>query len=93
MRNDDDSLPRDQLRDGALDEDLVLRVDVRCCLVEDDNGGILQHGARDGDALALASRELTASAADNGIIAVGKLLDEVGAARKLCRTFDLCIGR
>ena len=70
MRDDDDRLPGDQLCDSALDDGLVLRVNVRRCLIEDDNGGVLQHRACDRDALALAAREMAAAAADKGIVAL-----------------------
>ena len=57
MRDHDDRLAARQLGDGALQVALVLRVDVGGGPVEDDDGRVLQDGARDGEALALAARQ------------------------------------
>ena len=49
--NRDDRLAARKLRNGLLDEVLVFGVDARGCLVEDDNGRVLEDGPRDGRAL------------------------------------------
>ena len=51
-------------------------------VVEDEDRGFPYEGARDGEALPLPSRQRQAAAADEAVVAVGKLPDEVvGAGR------------
>ena len=83
----DDRLAARQLGDGLLDEVLVLRVDARGGLVENDDGRVFENGAGDGDALLFATGERAAALADDGVIAVRQRHNEVMAAGLLCR-FD-----
>ena len=53
-------------------------------LVEQDDGGRLEDGSRDGDALLLAAAQLQAALTNLSIVAVGKLLDEVRQLRAGC---------
>ena len=67
--------------------DLLLDLDV------DGAGGVVEHqdrrvdeqGAGDGDALALAARQGVAALADDGVVALGQLPDELVGARRHAR--------
>ena len=56
---------------------LAHRVEVRRRLVQDQDRRVLQEGARDGHALALAARELRAALAHDGVEPVGQRGHEV----------------
>ena len=66
-----------QLGQRLLDQELALGVEVGGGLVQDQDGRILQEGARDREALALAAGELHAALAHLGRVAVGQGGDEV----------------
>ncbi len=69
-----------------LDHRLVLGIDGRQRLVEHQDRRVAQQGAGDGDALALAARELDALLADRRLITLRQAPDEVvdvGRARRL----------
>ena len=69
-----------------LDEPFRFRVERRGGLVEDEQRGILEDGAGDADALALAAGELAAAVADVRVVALFGGHDEVvgvGDARRL----------
>ena len=71
---------------------LGFRIERRGRLVEQQNWRILQHGARDGEALALAARELHAKLADRRLIALGQIDDEVVGGGGLSGGLDLGVG-
>ena len=54
----DDRLSLGQLGDRLLDQVLVLRIDAGGGLVQNDDGGVFQNGAGDGDALLLAAGDV-----------------------------------
>src|SRR3546814_6043613 len=60
-------------------------------LVEQQDGGVLQHGAGDGDALALTAGEVAAARADLGVVAAGEGGDEIMGAGHAGGLFDLGI--
>src|SRR3546814_8756358 len=62
-------------------------------LVEQQDGGVLQHGAGDGDALALTAGEVAAARADLGVVAAGEGGDEIMGAGHAGGLFDLGIAR
>ena len=64
--------PLHQPLDGLLDRRLGLGVDARRGLVEDQDPRVLEDGARDRDALALAAGETLAALADEGVVASGR---------------------
>ena len=66
----DHRLALHQFRHGALDDGLVLGVDVGGGLIEDDDGRVLQHGAGDGNALPLTAGEVRPAAAHLRVVAV-----------------------
>ena len=69
-----------ELLEGLLDAALGLGVERGGGLVEDEDGRVLEDGAGDADALALAAGELDAPVADIGVVALFLLEDEVVGA-------------
>src|SRR5208337_2723104 len=65
-----------QVGKAALDDGLRLGVETGGRLVENEDAGIGQDGAGDGEALALAAAELYAALANDGLIAIGKAFGE-----------------
>ena len=61
-------------------------------LVEDQDGRILENGAGDGDALALAAREAVTAFADAGIVVFDAALDEVTGCGGFCGAVHVVIG-
>ena len=62
---------------GILHKPFALGVEGRCCLVENQNGRILQYGPRYADALALAARESSATVADACVESLLRSLNEI----------------
>ena len=85
VRDDQDRLAADQTGQRRLDERLVLDVQTGRRLVEQDDGRILEEGARNGNALALAARKGAAVFADVGVPLVRELFGKFVAVGKLCR--------
>src|SRR5215813_13787510 len=63
--------------EAALDEAFGLGVEVARRFVEDEDEGVGEEGAGDGDALLLAAAEADAAFADHGVVAFFELGDEV----------------
>ena len=63
-----------QAQQRLLHRPFALVVERAGCFVEDQDLRVLEEGAGDGDALALAARELDAALADIGVIAMGRAL-------------------
>ena len=76
-----------------LDDRLILRVGVRCRLIQNDDGRVLQHGTGNGDALPLTAGQVTAGCTAYGLIAVLQPHYELVAAAFLRGVNDLRIGR
>src|SRR5665213_1318359 len=70
-----------EIAEAALDESLGLGIEGAGGLVEDEDAGVGENGARDGNALPLSSGELDAALADNGVVLVGEPLGELVDAR------------
>ena len=92
MGDHDDGLFVGQGVDGLHQLLLVLRIHVGGGLVQDDDGRVLHHGPSDGQPLPLTAGEGAAGLADDGVIALGQLHDEVVAAGPLRRLDDLFHG-
>ena len=92
MGDDDDGFVAHQLRDARLYLCFVLGVETGCGFVEQDDGGVLQQGARDGDALSLAARERFAILADDRLVALGHAADKLVALRQLCHAAHFFVG-
>ena len=85
--NHDDSLVMGQCLDSPLQFILILQVNAACCLVQNDDRCVLQHGAGDGNPLFLAAGQSTASLANHGVIAIRQGRNKVMAA-SLFRRFN-----
>jgi hypothetical protein len=72
-----------------LDLGLALGVERAGGLVEQQDRGVLQEGAGDGDALALAARQARPGLADDGVVALGQVQDEIVGGRLARRRLDL----
>ena len=79
--------------EGPLDLGLRLGIERARCLIEDEDRRVLQDGARDGDALALAARQRGAALADHEVIAAGLAHDEVVRLREPRCVFDFRVRR
>ena len=80
---DDDRRPTGERGiEGALHRHLGLGVEVRRRLVEDDDVGRLEQQPGDRQALLLAATQPVAAVSDNGVEALGQVVDEV---TDLCR--------
>ena len=84
--------PRSRRGEALLDQPLALAVEVAGGLVEDEDPGVGQHGAGDGQALALAAAEPHAALADQGVVAVGQAVDELGGVGGLGGVGDRASG-
>ncbi len=78
-----------QPRQRTLHMALAFGVERRGRFVQQQDRRIAQHGAGDGDALALAARQFQAAFADARIVAVRQLHDEFVRRRVLRRTLDI----
>ena len=78
--NDQQSLTPAQLGDGLLDVALVVGVHAGSGLIQNDDGGILQNAAGNGDSLPLSTGEAGSTFADDRVKAVGQFHDEVIAS-------------
>ena len=93
MRDSDKRLALHQPADGALHQRLVFGVGVGGRLVEDDDGRVLQDGARDGDALALTTRKPISRLTRRRSITLWKITDELVGSRGARRCLHLGVGR
>ncbi len=69
--------PSHQGRQGRLDQAFALAVEVAGRLVEDEDRRVGQDGPGDRQPLPLAAAEPDPSLADEGVVAVGQVLDEL----------------
>jgi hypothetical protein len=72
---------------------LLRRIDRGRRIVKDEHRGIREDRARNRDALALAAGQRKASLAEQGVVAVRQVGDELRRARQLRRLRDLLVGR
>lgn len=77
MRNRHHRPPPRRAPKRRLDEPLALRVERAGGLVEEQNPGVADERAGNGDALLLAARKGDAAGANVGVVAVGEGCDEV----------------
>src|ERR1035438_9839880 len=77
VRDDDDGAVLHQVGQRLLYQHFALRVQVAGGFVQDQDGRVLQQGARDGEALALAAGKLDAAVANHSLIAFREALDEI----------------
>ena len=89
VRDDERRAPAAQRAKPVANERLALAVEARCGLVENQDARIGENGARDRDALPLSAREAHAALADDRVVAVLELRDELIAVRDAARLADL----
>src|SRR5919201_3392490 len=77
MRDDKDRAPLGDPLHVLLDHPLAFVIEGARCLVEDQDAGIGDERARDGDALTLPAGQAATALADDGVIALGQLQNEV----------------
>ena len=70
----------------------VFRVNAGCCLVQQNNGGVFQHGAGNGDPLFFTARQGGAAFPDDCVIPVRKRGDKLVAAGLFRRFHHLFVG-
>ena len=93
VRDDDRGAAAHQTAQRRLHLPLRIGVERRGRLVEQQDRRVLQHRARDGDALPLAAREPDAVLADRRVVALRQVADEVVGARRARGGLDLGVGR
>ena len=92
MRDDHAGLAGRQAVECFADLAFTLPVQSRHRLVQDEDRGVADQRARDGDALALPARERGAALTDHGVVAVFQLTDEFVRVRGARRGLDLLRG-
>ncbi len=75
--DDDGGAALHQAFQGLLDEQLGLGIDRGGGFIQDQDGSVLEHGAGDGEALLLPAGELDAALADEGVVALRQVVDEL----------------
>ena len=91
MGDDDRGPAQEQALQSLLDPPLGPHVDVRRRLVEDQDPGLGQKGAGEGDDLALAGGKRCAALADLGVDAVLEARDQRLAADRVERPRDVLV--
>src|SRR6185503_16910269 len=89
VRDDEGGAAVAQRLEAVLDHRFALAVEARGRLVEDQDPRIGEDGAGDRHALALAARQLDAALADDRVVALLELLDELVGVRDAADLFDL----
>ena len=85
--------PSQQLVQRLLDLALGAGVHARRGLVQDQDARVGQHGAGDGEELALPLAQAAAALAQHRVVAVGQPLDELVGVRQLRGRHHFLVGR
>src|SRR6266567_2893435 len=93
LRDDERRSPFAEAAHGLPDEPLGLRVHAGGCVVEDENARVHQEGAGDRQALALAAAQRNAAFANDGVVAVLQLGNELVGLGGAGATLDFFAGR
>ena len=91
MGNHDHRPVHHQLLHGLLQQVLTFSVQRTGRLVKQQYRRIFQYGPGDGDALLLAARQAGAFFAQNSLVTLGQLTDELVGMGRHCRIDDLLI--
>jgi len=81
-----------ELCEASLDESFAFGVEVAGGFVEDEDGGVGEDGAGDGDALFLSAGEADAALADEGVVSEVEFGDEAVGVGGLGGVFDVALG-
>mmetsp|Transcript_5842 Transcript_5842/g.10521 ORF Transcript_5842/g.10521 Transcript_5842/m.10521 type:complete len:202 (-) Transcript_5842:63-668(-) len=79
MRHHHSCATSHQLLQRVLHQPLALRIQCRGCLVEQEDGRVLEHRACNGHALLLTAAQLHAALAHVSVVPLGQLLNEAGS--------------
>ena len=93
VRDDEQRLALRQRGDAALELVLIFGIGEGRGLVQNDDGRVFEHHARDGDALLFAAGEALARLARRRVVALRELFDEFLALRGARRGPDLLVRR
>src|SRR6266513_3666987 len=93
MGDQDDGAFAHQPPDRLHDHCLRLVIDGACRLVQDQHRAVLQEGAGNSDALALAARELDAALPHPGVVPLGEPDDELMGVGRLRRRDQVALAR
>ena len=85
VRDDDHGPPARHLRHILLHDTLAFIIERTRRLVENEYAGICDERASNSDALTLSARQGATTLADDGVIALGKLEDEIVGSCELWR--------
>ena len=88
MRDHERGAVAHQVRERVLHEQLGFGVERRGRFVQNQDGRVLQQGARDRQTLTLAAREPLPALADARLVLLRQRLDELVRVRGLCRRLD-----
>src|ERR1039458_1229171 len=77
--------------EGVMYRLFDLGIDGAGGIIEDQDAGVVEDRAGQGDTLTLPSRESEASLADDGVVAAGEGGDEVMSLRGPCRRLDVLV--
>ena len=84
VRDDEHGPTLHEVGERGLDGSFALGIKRGGGFVEDEDRGVLEQGAGDGEALALPAGETCSAFADHRIVALRKTLDEIVRERGLC---------
>ena len=82
-----------QFLKGILNKALTFSVKCRCSLVKNKDGGILENGAGNADALPLTAGKTASTVTDYSLIPVFRMHDEVVGVGYACRSLHLLLSR
>src|SRR5690349_2377370 len=88
VRDDEHGAPLEERLERLLHEKLRFRIEARGRLVEEEDGRILEDGARDGEPLTFAAREAYAPVSDLRAVPLGHVEDEALRVRGAGRAVD-----
>ena len=89
MRDDERRAALPQRSQAVLNHHLALAVEARRGLVQQQDARVREHRAGDGHALALAARQPDAALADDRVVALLELLDELVGVGDLADALDV----
>ena len=92
MRDDEAGAMAREHSQAGLNQAFAFRVQVAGGFVQDQDSRIGQHGPGDGQSLSLSAAELHASFADDGVVTLGKIGDELVGVGRLRRLNDVLVG-
>ena len=92
MGNNERGSSLERFDECLLDEGFVLGVEVRRGLIEDHDGRILEQHSSDRQPLLLAARQAVSALADDGVEAIGQIVDHAEDASRFGGGDELFLG-